>query len=376
MRRALVLFFCLLLALACLLPAGAEEVSEMPEEYEGLIEALPGEVRGLLPDDLLSNDPETILAALSEFGNFSSILSILKELLLQILNPALELFFSVLGILLLSRILEEVGASFSSGGLASAFSFLQKLLLVTLLLGFGYQSLSGVTDYFGALGNLTRAALPLFGTLYAMGGNVSAAVASSAGLGASLGLVEGLVGSTILPLCALCLGFTVVELFTPFPTKTLTDSLKKNYTTILSGLMVILLALLGTQTTLGAKADSLAAKGAKYAAGAIIPVAGGSVSELLLSVGNGVSYLRGICGASGLLLLFLTFLPSGLTLLCHRLLWQAAESLSDLFGLSKEKRLFSEFASLCGYLLTALIVCSSALFLSFVLAMNCAGAWG
>ena len=348
----------------------------MPDEYRELIGALPEEALEALPDSFSSDQPEKIADALSEFGNFSSILSLVIELFLRLVDPALKLFFAVLGILLLSRILEEIGTSLPSGGLSSAFSFLQKILLLGLLLGFGYQSLSGVTNYLGTLANLTRAAIPLLGTLYAMGGNVSAAVASNIGLATSLSLVERLVGSTILPLCALCLGLTLVELFSSFPTKTLTDNIKKNYTLLFSFLMVLLNALLSAQTSLAAKADSLAAKGVKFAAGSIIPVAGGSVSEMLLSVGSGVSYLRGICGFSGLLFLLLSFLPSGLTLLCHRLLWQAAESVSELLGLPKEKRLFSEFSSLCGYLFTALLVCSSTLFLSFVLAMRCAGAWG
>ena len=349
----------------------------MPEGYREMLDSLPDDVSEILPKGLFSERPEEVAGALSEFGNFTSILDFAKELCERIFGGAAKLLWEVLGLLLLSRVLSEVGNVFSlSAGSASAFGFLKKLLLLSLLLGFGYECLDNVTSYLSTLANLTRATLPLLGTLYAMGGNVSAAVASSTGLSISLALTERLVGTSILPLCALCLGFSLVELFAPFPTKTLSDALKKNYTTFLSFLMVVLLALLGGQTILGAKADSLTAKSAKFAAGAMIPVAGGSVSELLLSVGAGVSYLRSICGVCGLLLLLLILLPTLLALLCHRLLWQIAESAADLLGCPDEKRLFSEFASLCGYLATSLLICSSALFLSFVLVLGCATAWG
>ena len=377
MKRVFLLLCVLLLCCLLSLPALAEETDAMPEDYKSFLDALPDGISEFLPRGLFSERPEEVAGALSEFGNFTSILSFAKEVSARVFGDLIKLLWKVLGILLLSRLVSEVANALSlTSGLSSAFGFLKKLLLLSLLLSFGYGSLASVTSYLSTLANLTRATLPLLGTLYAMGGNVSAAVASSAGLSISLTLTERLVGKSILPFCTLCLGFSLVELFTPFSTKSLTDALKKNYTTFLSFLMVILLALLGGQTVLGAKADTLTAKSAKFAAGAIIPVAGGSVSELLLSVGAGVSYLRSICGVCGLLLLILTLLPTILNLLCHRLLWQVAESASDLLGCPDEKRLFSEFASLCGYLITSLLICSSALFLSFVLVLGCASAWG
>lgn len=377
MKRALFVAFLFALCLLLCLPAFGEEIERMPDGYRELLDALPETISELLPNGLFSERSEEVADALSSFGNFSSIVSFAKELCSRVLGEIVTLLWEVLGVLILSRLLNELCNAFSlSDGLASAFGFLKKLLLLSLLLGFGYKSLEAVTSYLSTLARLTRVSLPLLGTLYAMGGNVSAAVASSASLSISLALTERLVGTSILPLCALCLGFSIVELFTPFSTKSLSDALKKNYTTFLSFLMVILLALLAGQTTLGAKADSLTAKGAKFAAGAIIPIAGGSVSELLLSVGAGISYLRSICGVCGLLLLLLTLLPTLLTLLCHRLLWQLSEGASDLLGCPDEKRLFSEFASLCGYLITAMLICSSALFLSYILVLGCAAAWG
>lgn len=376
MKRALCLAFCLSLLCFLSVSAAADTAEEMPEGYREFLADLPDDLAKTLPQGLFSESPAQVAKALSEFGNFTSILSFAKEVFARTLGGAAKLLWTLFGILILSRLLNEVGGAFlPAGGIREAFGFLKKLLLLSLLLGFGYESVSNVTSYLTTLANLTRASLPLLATLYATGGNVSAAVASSASLSVSLVLTERLVGKSILPLSALCLGFSLVELLTPFSTKSISDALKKNYTTFLSFLMVILLALLGGQTTLGAKADSLSAKSAKFAAGSLIPVAGGSISELLLSVGAGVSYLRSVCGVAGILLLLLTLFPPVLTLLCHRLLWQVAEGAADLFGCPEEKRLFSEFASLCGFLVATLLICSSALLLSFALVAGCAAAW-
>jgi stage III sporulation protein AE len=157
---------------------------------------------------------------------------------------------------------------------------------------------------------------------------------------------------------------------------TLIGTLKKNYTTLLTFLMMLLLAMLGAQTTLGARSDTLAMKSVKFAAGNMIPVVGGSVSELLRTVSSCVGYLRGGVGICGILILVLLLLPTLVELLLLRLTWQIGASLADLLGCDHEKRLLEEFSSLCGYLIAAVAICSAVPLLSFTLLLRCASAIG
>jgi stage III sporulation protein AE len=156
----------------------------------------------------------------------------------------------------------------------------------------------------------------------------------------------------------------------------LLSTVKKNYTTLLTFLMMLLLTMLSAQTLLASRADTLAAKSAKFAAGNIIPVLGGSISELLRSVSAGVGYLRGTVGICATLLLLLLLLPPIVELLLLRLTWQLGASLADLLGCDTEKKLLEEFSSVGGYLIAAMCICSSVLFLSFTLLVNCASAIG
>ena len=108
----------------------------------------------------------------------------------------------------------------------------------------------------------------------------------------------------------------------------------------------------------------------------MIPVVGGSISELLRTVSAGVGFLRGTVGICGVLLLLLTLLPTIVELLLLRMTWQLSASLADLLGCDAEKRLLEEFASLLGYLLTAVCICSSVLLLALTLLTHCAAAIG
>ena len=100
------------------------------------------------------------------------------------------------------------------------------------------------------------------------------------------------------------------------------------------------------------------------------------MGELLKTVSAGVGYLRGTVGICGLLILLLTLLPTLVELLLYRLVWQIAASIADMLGCESERRLLDELSSLLGYLVAAVAICSSILFLAFTLLVHCLSAIG
>lgn len=377
-----VVFLLLLLLSALTTTVNAEDTTEngyttIPDEYEDYLDSLPDELRDLLPDGLFSKDAGEVGGAVTEMSSFSYLLSTLFELVGLKLADVAKMLAQIVGLLLLSAAVRCLKASFRSETVANAFSFVSVCIVTLCLVSKSYTGIASVTDYFDRLSKMTSATLPLMGALYAMGGNVAAAVASSAGLATFLAVLEQVVAKSIVPFCGICMASALVSGLDPtLRTGTLISTLKKNYTTVLSFLMMLLVAMLATQTTLGARQDSLAMKSVKFAAGNWIPVVGGSVGELLRTVSTGVGYLRGAVGLSGILLLLLTLLPTLVQLFLVRAAWQISASLADLLGCDSEKRLLEEFASLLGYLIAAVSITSSVLLLSLALLTHCAAALG
>lgn len=386
-RRALALLAFLLFFLCLLSPTvsaeekqEAEETEEwlgeeVPPELAELLASLPEEIRALLPEGIFSSRTEEVGEAVGEMGSFSFLLEAVLSLAGIRLRDCAGLFASVLGILLLSAISSALASSLGEKRIGKAFSLCASLVILLALFSMGYHGLSSVQDYLNTLSSMSAAVLPLLGVLYATGGNLSAAVASSTGLSVFMTLMEELVARTVLPLCGICLAFSLISALDTAPQLgTLISSLKKGYTTALSFLMMLLLAMLGTQTTLGARADSLAMRSVRFAASNLIPVVGGSVGELLRTVTAGVGYLRGTVGLCGILLLLLAFLPTLLELLLLRMTWLLSASAAELLGCAVEKRLLEELASLIGYLIAAVSICSAVLFVSLTLLTHCASA--
>ena len=249
------------------------------------------------------------------------------------------------------------------------------LIITISLFAAGFGTIEGVVSYFETLNAFTSASVPLMGSLYVMGGNAAAAVATSAGLSVFMTVLEEVVGGSIVPFCGICLALALIGACEGGPRLgSLLTSLKKKYTLVLSFFMMLLLAMLSAQTVLGASGDTLAMRSAKFAAGSLIPVVGGSVAELLRSVSASVGYMRASVGICGVLLLLLLMLPTLVELFLARTAWQICAFFADVLGCDGEKRLLDEFASINGYLIAAVAICSSVLFLTFTLLTHCATA--
>ena len=379
MKRLLFCFCYLFVLLFLLSPAvwadEKKEAETLPDVYQDLLNSLPSSILERVPEGALSNQTDDVGNAVGEMSSFSYLLQTVLSLVGLRLGDCLKLLCSVVGILILSSICRTFCASLKKPELARAFSFMITLIITVTIFATGFGTIESTVSYFGTLNAFTSASVPLMGSLYIMGGNAAAAVATSAGLSLFMTVLEEIVGKSIVPFCGICLALALIGACEGGPRLGgLLTSLKKNYTLMLSFFMMLLLAMLGSQTILGASKDTLAMRSAKFAAGSMIPVVGGSVAELLRSVSASVGYMRSAVGICGVLLLLLLMLPTLVELLLARATWQICSFFAEILGCDGEKRLLDEFASINGYLIAAVAICSSVLFLTFTLFTHCATA--
>ncbi len=352
-----------------------KDTQTLPDVYQDLLNSLPPAILERLPEGALSNKTEDVGGAVEEMSSFSYLFKTVLSLVGLRLGDALGLLCSVIGILILSSVCRAFCASLKKAEIARAFSLMITLIITVTVFATGFGTIESTVSYFRILNTFTSAAIPLMGSLYVMGGNAAVAVATSAGLSLFMSVLEGIVGRSIVPFCGVCLALALIGACDGAPRLGgLLTSLKKNYTLVLSFFMMLLLAMLSSQTVLGASQDTLAMRSAKFAAGNMIPIVGGSVAELLRSVSASVGYMRSAVGICGVLLLLLLMLPTLVELLLARATWQICSFFAELLGCDGEKRLLDEFASINGYLIAAVAICSSVLFLTFTLLTHCATA--
>lgn len=373
-----------LFAFLLLLPAGAEEATGAAESVEesgfGAIrefrESLPPEVTALLPDGFFGEDPETVASAVQNAADVPKILAYIRDFLGVSLRQALPLLAAVSGILVLSAVLRAVGAT-SGAGTGRAFSFCSVTVLTLLLLR---QSLSGVSRlraWFEMLCTLAGSMLPMMGTLYALGGNVGAAAANHTVMSVFLSVAQMLCTRAVLPVAGICLLLAVCDALTGRAAlKPLGNLIKRTFTLGFSFLMLLLSFLLGLQTTLAAGSDTLALRTVRFAAGSFLPVVGGSVSEAMKTVAGSISYLRTLAGSGGILVLFLFFLPTFLTVLTTRIVFLLCGALAELLEAKSEGRVLSELASVYGFFLAVIAAVFTMAVFALTIFAHCAVAGG
>lgn len=334
----------------------APSEGEIGAAWADLSGAVPPEVAALLPAGFFESDMESVGASVGEASTLKGIFSVVGEITGLTFTQSLALLAKIVGVLVLCATFRAATGE-GKGGTGPAVSLVFALSVVLLLTTGQSDHFLKIERFFDTVRALCLSLIPLMGALYAMGGNVGAAVATEGVMSGFLVLLETACSGVVVPVAKGLLVLAVADAAAGTATlRGIATLLRRSFTWGLSFFMMLLGFALGTQHTLATGADTLALRTVRFAAGSFLPVVGGSVSESLKTVAGSVSYLRGVVGTGGVLLVFFLFLPTFLSVLLTRLSFMLGGAVAGLLGLAREERLLSEIAAIWGYFM-AVIAC-------------------
>lgn len=351
MRRALLVIAALILLLP--LRTGAEGVSDM-------YGALPDGVKDSLPDRLendISENGESAVASLGAEYIASLAASALKAAFAYSVKP----LAAVIGVLLLSALLNSAGAA-AAGGEAVALS---SAVSVTVTLFGAITPLFKLTsDTLSGIGLIMKGILPVMTGIYAMSGNITAASVNSTWLMLLLTFLETLTESLLMPLLCTCTGFiavTTLSRFTGAPEMSgVSGELKKALTFLLAAAGTVFTTVMAHQTALAKSADSVALRSLKFASGNMIPVIGGALGEAADGYLAGVSLIRSASGTLAAAAVISYVLPALLKIAVLRAGLSAVAAGAEIMGRGKEAAVVREAGEVLG-IAVALICTASVL---------------
>ncbi len=370
--RILLLGILLLLFFTPLSVSAEEEThaDTMPPAYAEIPEALPPELRELLPDGLFSDSVDEALAAAETISDWSYLCSALLSAVGLRLSDAVGMLTAIVGLLLLSALLSRLRDGLSGG---ETLGFCLRLVLYTALVTTTAGMVQTVQAFFSAMDKISTALLPAMAALYTLGGNVGEAAVSGEVMAVFLAVCRYVSTAVTPPVCALCMAFALMDAWgTRLTLAPLAAQIKKWYTGLLSLVIFLLSLVLMTRSFLAGRADTWGMRGIKYAVGNWIPVVGGALGGTLGQVAAGVCLMRSVCGVSGVIVLSLTLLPPLLELLLFRSVLNLTVTVAGLLGCDGEGRLLGEMASLYGYMAAAVAI--SAVMLTLMLTLFLTGA--
>ncbi len=352
------------------LPAAAEEgdpIQTLPEGYSDLPALLPENTELPLPEGITSENVGEMGEAVAEMSSATYLLHAVSDLLKIELGGFLKLFAKLCGLLLLAAVLGAIRNSFSSDALGGILRFCTTTAIFAAIISIQMTHLNRVSAYFENLSTLMNAMIPITGTVWAMGGNVTTASAGTSTLYLFLTVCENLCAKTVLPVACFCTAMALCNTLSPdMGMRGLSSAVKKTYTFSLGLIMTVLVSSLQAQTTLTAAADSTAARAGRTVIATVIPVVGGSVGETLRTVASGVGYLKSVVGVGGILFVVWLVLPVLLSLIMTRLAFLLAVGVADMLGCDGESKLLGELGGIYGCVIA--VVSMSAVM--FILGLN------
>ena len=359
-------FFLLLFSVLLFGLAPHTLAAELPDGFSSLSDELPEDIKEYLPDGVFSEDCDEVAGSLVELTDGENILSILWGLFISELTSSLKLFASLCGLLIISAVFNALCRSFSSESLSGAMRFCATTAIFASVIYMQKEHLAAVGMFFDRLTGLMTAMVPITGTVWAMGGNVSTASVGTSALYVFITACEGICARSVVPVCCVFTALALCNTLAPdIGLRGLSGALRKVYSFTLGMIMTVLTASLAAQTTLTAAADSTAARAARLVSANVIPVVGGSVGETLRTVATGVQYLKGIVGIWGIALVALLLLPVLISLVLTRLAFLLGSGVADMLGCDTEGRLLSELGGV--YAIMVAVVSMSAVMFIFAL---------
>ena len=107
----------------------------------------------------------------------------------------------------------------------------------------------------------------------------------------------------------------------------------------------LIMGFLSLQTLISTASDSAAMRTAKYVASGYLPLVGGTVSASLSTLAAGLSYAKGVVGASAIIVLVMLFMSPLLLAFSYRISLSLASGFAGLLGISSAEKSFSSFRS-------------------------------
>ena len=363
MSKAVIFVIAFLVALPLMSVTAFAASYTMPEGYGELTDEVTEWGKDKLPDGIYSESAEEVGNAVKEMsdGKFW-----LKEIMGEIktrFSYGAKLFAKLCGLLILASIFGALSRSLSSESMAGAVRFCTTTAIFASIIYIQTEHFQKVELFFQRLVGIMSAMIPITGTVWAMGGNVSTATAGTSALYVFLNVCELVFAKSLVPVCCLFTALALCNTLSPeMGMRGLTGALKKTYGFFIALIMTVLTASLSAQTTLCAAADSTGARAARIVSSNVIPMVGASVGETLRTLATSVQHLKSVVGLGGVIFILLLFIPVLVELLLTRLVFLLSSGVAEMLGCETEGRFLSEIGGVYGILI-AVVSMSSVMFI-------------
>jgi len=311
---------------------------------DGFLASLPEEVRRQLPSgDIFDSDTVGDKFGIEYFQN------LLFGIVKTALKPTVGTFSVLLGILLLSAAMKSVREVCKNDSLTRLFDYTANLCIMLSMFRLLTEIFESVQSYLVTLTGIVTALLPVLTAVSVMGGNTNAATVSSGGILLAITLIETAASQGLYPILQICFGMTAATGIGGIRLSGITRRIREIFLWCLGFLAAAISALMTFQTSIAAKADSVAMRALKFAAAGAIPL-GNIASDAVRTVAGSLSLVKSTVGFVGVAIIAVLTLPALVNVLLTKCAVGFAKTAAEILNLPSETALLYEYEGLLGFL--------------------------
>ncbi|MGN0638690.1 MAG: hypothetical protein ACI4J0_10000 [Huintestinicola sp.] len=355
------------------LSVSAEEISlgDLAEEYgiSEISEALPYDAESFLDDKGISpDDPDSITKLTPK-----TVVSYMWEKLKYSAAAPVRLFGIVLSVIILGAASGAAADSIGNKGSSGLYRTITVMIAIVLTVPSMETCIKNSAATLESGSEFMLCYVPVFAGISAAAGNAASSLSYNAIVLLIAEAAVKLASDILMPVISVCMAMNIIDAVNPtFSLSSVTGLMKKMTTLFLGFTMTVFTGLLSIQSIVGASADTLGVKAAKFVVSNFVPVVGSAVADAYSTMRSGLGLLRGAAGAFGIIALCVTLLPPVLETLCLYLAMTAGEAAAEMFGVKELGTFFKGAASVLS-LTAAILACFGVMFVISTVILMAAG---
>lgn len=360
-----IVYMLILIVVIIFLPlkARAQEQTSITDELgidtEIVDDSIPPEVKNFIDEKNISVENTDTMTEITPLEVLAYIWDIFKDNL----TKPLQILASLLAIMLISVIVNNMEDSLSNKSTSGMFGVISVLISVGLISDSVSSCIDTASETLTSGSQFMVGYVPVFAGITASSGSVTSATAYNLlVILVSQGAAQ-IFADIIVPVLSLCMAVGIIEAINPeFRLSGITEGIKKGVTFVIGFVMVVFIGLMSLQSIIGASADTLGVKAAKYMVANWIPFIGGAIADTYTTVKHSLGLLRGGAGFLGIAVVFMIVVPPLIEIIAMRMIFSIADIISDLFSVPQIKILLKN----TGWILSitfSILICFSVMFI-------------
>ena len=338
MKKIICVFIFVIVIMLFPLKVYAQEQSDITNELgidtTTIDDGITPEVKSFIDEKNISVENTEAMTEITPMEVLVYIWDTFKEKLAE----PLKILASLLVIMLISVIVNNMEDSLSNKSISGMFGVISVLISVGIISSSVSLCIDAASETLTSGSRFMIGYVPVFAGITASSGGITSATAYNLLVILISQSAAQLYAEIIVPVLSLCMAVGIIEAINPdFRLSGITEGVKKGVTFVIGFVMVVFIGLMSLQSIIGASADTLGVKAAKYMVSNWIPFIGGAIADTYTTVKHSLGLLRGGAGFLGIAVIFVMVVPPLIEIIAMRMIFSVADIISDLLNVPQMK---------------------------------------